>query len=327
MLSIDHVTSRSEWDALVLDLEGNPLQLWGWGEVKAKHGWRAVRLRVRDGERVVGCAQVLVRPLPGVFGALSHVPRGPVVRTGESRGPVCDAVAEHCRREIKGVGITFEPDWPADDDDTITGGVPSPNPIFMASTLVLDLAQDDDTLLARMAKKTRYEVRKSQRREWDITEVRTPEDLDAVLALYRETSERAGFGIHADAYYRDVHAELGDRSVLLLARDEGTPVAFLWIAASDRTGIDLYGGSNDAGRKLLANYALKWRAIHTLRDRGVTRYDLNGLLGEDVSHFKRGFSDHTDELVGSVDVPFSVWYTAWHRALPAAKAVLRRVRR
>src|SRR5690606_26569504 len=255
------------WDALVLDLEGNPLQLWGWGEVKAKHGWRAVRLRVRDGERVVGCAQVLVRPLPGVFGALSHVPRGPVVRTRESRGPVCDAVAEHCRREIKGVGITFEPDWPADDDDTITGGVPSPNPIFMASTLVLDLAQDDDTLLARMAKKTPHEVRKSQRREGDITDVRTAEDLDAGPAPYRETSERAGFGIHADAYYRDVHAELGDRSVLLLARDEGTPVAFLWIAASDRTGIDLYGGSNDAGRKLLANYALKWRAIHTLRDR------------------------------------------------------------
>lgn len=327
MLQINSVSDRAEWDHIVTEAEGNPLQLWGWGEVKAKHGWRAVRLSVSDGDRVVGGAQVLVRPLPGMFRALSHVPRGPFVRDGADQGAVSDAIAEHCRREVKGVGITFEPDWPAEAAVAITGGVPSPNPIFMASTLVLDLSQDDEMLLARMAKKTRYEVRRSQRREWDVTEVRTPGDLDAVLALYRETSERAGFGIHTDAYYRDVHAELGDRSVLLLARAEGQPVAFLWIVASDDTAIDLYGGSNDAGRKLLANYALKWHAIRALRERGVTRYDLNGLLGDDVSHFKRGFSDHTDELAGSIDVPFSVWYSAWHRALPAAKAVVRRVRR
>ncbi|SDD05312.1 Acetyltransferase (GNAT) domain-containing protein [Sanguibacter gelidistatuariae] len=332
MLSIGVCTDLAAWDEQVVAFGGNPLQLAGWGELKAAHGWRALRLEVRDdaaGTPVVALAQVLVRPLPGMFRALCHVPRGPVMAPGTSiadRSAVCDAIAVYARAQVGGVGITFEPDWPAADPLTITGAVPSPNPIFMAETLILDLALDDDTLLAQMAKKTRYEVRKSQRSEWDITPVTTEADLADVLTLYRTTSERAGFGIHSDGYYRDVHTLLGQHSLLLLARMDGEPVAFLWIVESGTTGIDLYGGSNDAGRKALANYALKWSAIKYLRERGVTRYDLNGLLGDDVSAFKRGFANHTDTLVGSIDVPFSMWYSAWNKALPAAKKVVRRLR-
>ena len=330
MLSIDVCHDPAEWDVQLIAVGGNPLQLAGWGDLKAAHGWRVERLVVREGATTVALAQVLVRPLPGVFRALCHVPRGPAMAPATSiadRSAVCDAIAAHCRAEVGGIGITFEPDWPAEDNLSLAGGRPSPNPIFMADTLFLDLAKDNDALLADMAKKTRYEVRKSQRTEWDITPVTTEADLADVLELYRTTSERAGFGIHADDYYRDVHEKLGEHSLLLLARIDGEAVAFLWIIESGTTGIDLYGGSNDAGRKALANYALKWSAIQILRERGVHRYDLNGLLGDDVSSFKRGFAGHTDQLVPSIDVPFSFWYSTWNKALPSVKKLVRTVRR
>jgi len=32
------------WDDYVLEQEGHPLQLWGWGQVKAAHGWSTERL-------------------------------------------------------------------------------------------------------------------------------------------------------------------------------------------------------------------------------------------------------------------------------------------
>ncbi len=60
---------------------------------------------------------------------------------------------------------------------------------------------------------------------------------------------------------------------------------------------------------------------------GLSRYDMNGLLNDGISDFKRSFAQHTDTLVGSIDVPFSFWYSTWNRALPTAKKVLRSVSR
>ena len=37
-------------------------------------------------------------------------------------------------------------------------------------------------------------------------------------------------------------------------------------------------------------------------------------------------AQHDDELVHSVDVPFSMWYSAWNKGLPTAKKVVRKLR-
>ena len=60
MITGKNCTDAALWDEVVHDLEGHPLQLWGWGELKAAHGWSAHRIRFTDAEdRVVGAAQVL----------------------------------------------------------------------------------------------------------------------------------------------------------------------------------------------------------------------------------------------------------------------------
>ena len=105
------------------------------------------------------------------------------------------------------------------------------------------------------------------------------------------------------------------------------PVAFLWLAASDRTAFELYGGATDAGQELHANFGLKWALIREMRSRGVAEYDMNGLLNDGISQFKRSFADHEDVLVGPLDVPFSVTYPLWVRGVPLAKRALRAVRR
>src|SRR5680860_1141027 len=62
----------------VLDNKGHPLQLWGWGQLKASHGWSVDRVLGYEGDEVVAGAQVLTRKLPIPFKAISYVPRGPV---------------------------------------------------------------------------------------------------------------------------------------------------------------------------------------------------------------------------------------------------------
>lgn len=53
---------------------------------------------------------------------------------------------------------------------------------------------------------------------------------------------------------------------------------------------------------------------------------MNGLLNDGISDFKRSFAKHENTLHPSIDVPFSSLYTAWNKALPTAKKVLRKIR-
>jgi len=338
-LAVDVVTEPSTWDHEVLALGGHPLQLWGWGEVKAAGSWRAHRLRVTEDGTTVGLAQLLVRPLPAQFRALSYVPRGPVVahHDGETaqavfgvgdtatRNAVTNTVVEWARENVGGVGITIEPDWPAGTQLDLAGRRWAPNHILIPSTLILDLTQQPDELQAAMSRTTRSDVRKGGRGV-EVRRVVTEDEVRAVLAVYKETADRAGFALHADQYYLDIHNKLGEHSVLVAAFADGVPCAFVWCVSSASTSFELYGGINDVGRKARANAPVKWHAIELARQAGLVRYDMNGLLNDGISDFKKSFAQHTDELVGSIDVPFSRWYNTWNTALPTAKKVVRKLR-
>ena len=84
-------------------------------------------------------------------------------------------------------------------------------------------------------------------------------------------------------------AELGEHSPVFAAFARSAPdgphdrpVAFVWFAASARTSFELYGGMDDEGQRLRANYGLKWHAITAMRERGVVRYDVDGLLNDGI---------------------------------------------
>jgi len=343
-VQVVEVTDREEWDAEVNALGGHPMQLWGWGEVKATGPWAARRLRVTDDDGgVLGLAQVLVRKLPIPFKSLCHVPRGPVIAPvgdpradgwgagpgvgeTETRQQVTEAIVAWCRRSVGGVGITLEPDWAAGTSLKLAGERPSPNPILYPHTLILDVSQPEDKLLAAMRKSTRYEIRKAARSGLDIRRVTNEADVKAVLELYHQSAEQAGFGLHHDGYYLAINRELGEASHLFAAYDEnGKPCSFVWAIASTTTAFLLYGGVNDAGRRLQATAPVYWASISDAGRLGVLRYDLNGLLNEGISKFKRSFANHEDELIGSIDVPFSALDVVWNRGLPVAKRVLRKL--
>lgn len=318
-------TEAAVWDEIVHDLDGHPLQLWGWGELKAHHNWTAHRVIFTDENGgVAGAAQILSRTLPGPFRRMNYVPRGPVWRAGEERG-VLEALVSYVKQHLPGVVLTVEPD---DDEVPFTSGWRhSKNTILIPKTLILDLNKGEPELQAAMAKKTRQYIRKSAGEGLVIRRVKKPENIAPLLALYHETASRAHFAIHDDGYYYDLQELLGESSVIFAAYDHDEPVAFVWLAVSMKTAFELYGGVNERGQHLRANYALKWHAITKCKEWGIDRYDMNGLLNDGISTFKRGFADHEDMLIGTYDYPLSSLYTAWTKGLPAAKKVMRRVKK
>lgn len=324
MITGKRCDDRALWDEIVHTLDGHPLQLWGWGELKAAHGWAAHRVLFTDEEeRVVGVAQVLTKRLPGPFKRLNYVPRGPVWHEG-SEAEVLEALAKYVRRYLPGTVLTVEP------DDTkipaVHGWRESSNAILIPRTLILDLQKSEQELQDAMAKKTRQYIRKSGREDLRIKRVKLPEEIAKCLTIYKQTAKRAGFGLHDDLYYQDVHANMGDSSVIFAAYQGEKPVAFLWLAISQKTAFELYGGMDDTGQELRANYMLKWHAITKCKEWGIDRYDMNGLLNDGVSTFKQGFASHENMLAGSYDYPLSRLYPVWTKALPRVKVVLRKIK-
>lgn len=323
MITAAECLIEDEWNDTILDLGGHPLQMWGWGTVKSKHNWSVARVVFKDDETVVGAAQILSRALPWPFLRLNYAPRGPVYSQG-NKEPVYDALAIYARKHLPGVVVSVEPD--SVDGPEGSNWRLSQNTILISRTLILDLNKSEDELMSAMAKKTRQYIRKSSREGVVIRQVTTKAEIDECLGIYRQTAVRAHFALHDDQYYYDIQEKLNDSSVIFAAYEGEAIAAFVWLAVSGSTAFELYGGMNDRGQELRANYALKWHAIATCKRWGIARYDLNGLLNDGVSTFKMGFASHEDTLAGTFDYPLSPLYTVWTVLLPKVKSVMRRLK-
>jgi lipid II:glycine glycyltransferase (peptidoglycan interpeptide bridge formation enzyme) len=320
---VQNCEDQEQWDEEILTRGGHPLQLWGWGEVKAAHNWEVERVFIVENEAITGAAQLLIRTLPWPFKSLVYIPRGPVCLP-EAREEVLETLSRYVAHAFNAVCLTIEPDW--EGDITVDGWSKSTNTILIPRTLILDLTKTEDELLVDMTKKTRQYIRKSGSEPIEVRQVKSREELDECLDIYKQTAKRAGFALHGDDYYYDIFSKLRDHSPVFAAFSEGKPIAFLWLAISETTAFELYGGMNDTGQQLRANYALKWHAIRTVKKWGIERYDFNGLLNDGISTFKQGFASHETMLAGTYDKPLSSLYTLWSKGLPAMKKIVRKLK-
>jgi lipid II:glycine glycyltransferase (peptidoglycan interpeptide bridge formation enzyme) len=314
------IHDREEWDQLVdASPWGHPLQLWGWGEGKRESGWSPRRL-----SGSAGAAQVLVWPIPKLGKKVAYVPRGPVAEPGSVHAT---NLLAHVIEWAKGEGALYvrvEPAWRQGRFGK--GWRRSRHQIQMNETYLLDLRRSEVELLAPMSHKHRQYIRKAERDGVSVRRV-TDHDIGPMYAIYIETAKRAGFGIHPAEYYSRLHAELGEHSFLYYAVHSGRPVAFLWLAGAAKTAYELYGGVNEAGAEVRANYYLKWRAIADMKASGYEIYDFNGRVTEGVARFKEGFGPEEVDWVGTWDYPLNqVVYHAWEMLWPVAKPVGRWIR-
>jgi peptidoglycan pentaglycine glycine transferase (the first glycine) len=300
-------SEQTSWDALVAAVpEGHLLQSWAWGELKSRFGWRVQRLAVEG-----ACAQVLFRRLPAGLGSIAYVPKGPLLDWSD------DAAADRLLETIRSLSLAqraiclkIEPNVPAEADGTerspaladrlaALGFRPSAQAVQPRRTLLIDLDDEPEALLARMKQKTRYNVRLASRRG---VEVRAggEEDLPAFYRLMQRTAERDRFGIHSQDYYESAHRLLVEPGMgrLLLAEHDGTLLAALVVMAFAGEACYMYGASADEGRNLMPTYLLQWEAMLWAREVGCDTYDLWGVPDEQEKVLEDEFTKRSDGLWG-----------------------------
>lgn len=315
MASYREITDAAAWDQIVNDNGGHPMQAWGWGTLKEKTGpWTARRIVVeRDGE-LFGACQVLVRKLPWPFGHIAYAPRGPIAAPGADLAAVADDVAAWCAQEASAVSLKIDPAVTADELALSSAWKPSEQ-IFIPNTATIDLTPSEDQIMAALpSKKARQYIRKAGRSGVEVR-LATREDLPGIMELYHNTAEQDDFFIHEDEYYYKAFDAMADVNQLFVAEVEGRLLAFLWNITMPAAAFELWGGVNDEGKRLRANYLLKWHAMCEAKKAGAKLYDLNGLFNDGISKFKMLFVNEPTMWIGTFDKPLSPLFTVWERAL------------
>jgi len=149
--------------------KGHILQSYEWGEIKAKTGWKPLRLLIEENGKPIAAISVLKRIIPGLKKAIFYAPRGPVFDIENKE--VFDFLlieVEKLAKEHNAIFLKIDPDIPADNNEfkklLLAKGFRSaekgdgfegiqPKYVFR-----LDISPDEEILLANMHNKTRYNI-------------------------------------------------------------------------------------------------------------------------------------------------------------------------
>lgn len=319
------IDNAGEWDeALGAIGYAHVLQSWAWGEIKARHGWKATRLLFCERDAPVAAAQALRRPLPRTPFGVMYVPKGPALDFGNAElfGRVLNEL-ESMARQQGAIFVKVDPDLrvnqPAVSLLSGRGWQVSEEQIQFHNTVTLDLARREDEILAGMKPKWRYNIRLAEKKGVKIVSGSaglrggrgSERDLNVFYEMYAETSARDGFLIRPFAYYRDVWDTMlrAGRAKLFLARVGSEPAAGLILFWFGKRAWYFYGASRNTHRELMPNHLLQWEAMRWAIQQGCTEYDFWGapdvleasapMYG--VYKFKMGFGGEFVERIPAHD--------------------------
>lgn len=291
----------TQWREFLTDQpQAHLLQTAAWGELKSHFGWDVVRIE-REHREKQGGVQILFRRLPLGF-SFAYIPKGPVGDADLQQDPGFWEQIDFLCRERRAVFLKFEPDSSFDDQrgehqSPPEGFQTSPQSIQPARTIVVDLRGDEETILARMKQKTRYNIRLAGKKG---VVVRPTENVELFYQLMETTGERDEFGIHTIGYYRRAYELFHPNGSceLFLAEFDGTPLAALMVFWYGSRAWYLYGASTSHHREKMPSYLLQWEAMKWAREKGCTHYDLWGIPDYDQEQLEAEFMDRSEGLWG-----------------------------
>ena len=280
-------------------LESHPnahlLQMGEWGELKRDFGWKPVRIIL---DRETG-AQILFRRLPLGL-TLGYMPK-------PAFSDKLLAVSDQFWKEVDStckknhaIFLKIEPDsWSEEFNFQLSTCKPSQHNIQPPRTIIIDIKDNEETILAHMKPKCRYNIRLAEKK--GVT-VHAWNDISAFHEMMTVTGGRDNFGVHSKEYYQRAYELFHPKGTceLLVAEYEGKSLASLMVFANafGKRAWYVYGASNDQERNRMPTYLLQWEAIRWAKAHGCEEYDLWGVPDESEETLEANFESRHDGLWG-----------------------------
>lgn len=300
-IRVSYLTEDPDWDAFLLEAAGgHSVQTSLWAQVKAELGWHAVRIIVTRSERIVAGAQLLIHSVP-LVGAIGYVPKGPVIAYDD---PILtNLVVAKLHEVAKAHRVQYLAVQPPCDIETLTqplqrwGFQPSPYELAPTATVLIDLTQDLDAIMARMKRGVRYNIRHGLR-ERIVFREGTESDLPSFYSLFVATSQRQGFPAYPERYYHKMWSALQPRGwirLFLVECQDEVVSAQLAISFGDTVIRKLSAWAGSYGN-YKPNEVLEWGVIRWAKSHGYRCYDFEGINRNLAKRLLRGEPVSDDQL-------------------------------
>lgn len=181
---------------------------------------------------------------------------------------------------------------------------PAPMYLSVEYAGVLDLTKSEDEILKGMRQRLRRALRKAEKNGITVETSTDPADIQNFYEIQLQTAKRHDFVSFSEDFLEKQFAAFAPNgeAVLYIAKYQGEVLAENFMIFYGNEASYHYGVSSELGTKLSGAPLLHLQAMRDARERGIGRYNLWGIVGEDetwhrfygVSQFKRGFG--VDEL-------------------------------
>lgn len=302
-MNIVDAESKQQWDGYVAKLEeANFLQSWDFYEFHKARGKKVVRKLVMEDDKIIGAwAGVVETAKRGTYMAIAG---GPLIDWGNKK--LIKAVFDDIRAEGLKAGCVFvrvRPQLELSEKSLKImkshGLVKAPMYLSVEYAGILNLKKSEEEILAGASQGFRRKLRKALKNDIEIEVSDSDEAINDFCKLEKLHAERQKYvAFSADFLKKQFEAfRAGGEVLIYTAKKDGEILAQNFIIFYGPEASYHYGVSSELGTKYSAAPLLHLKAMAEARNRGLTRYNLWGIVEKDetehrfygVSEFKRSF--------------------------------------
>lgn len=309
-----NILNRSDFGRFVSDFffhsnnnfgENSFLQSSSWGDIQERYKRKCFYLSFKKSGVFLGFSLIIEIPINNFF-KYWYIPRGPVFKEDVSDKDEIEIFSKLSDFAKKNniVFIRFESNSVA---LTKEKNAKKTNDVQPSKTCFIDIRQSRVDLLKGMKSKTRYNISLAKKKGVKIISTSNHRvAFDNFIKLMKETSERDGFYIHAENYYKNLISYNNHFIRVFEAHYNGQVIASGIFSFYRRQVSYLHGASSNQFRNVMAPYLLHFETMISAKKEGYKFYDLYGVNDSKwpgVSRFKRGFGGEQFDYQGTFDWP------------------------
>lgn len=298
-------SSVSEWDKMLGEIGGHPLQSALWGEAKrAVYGIEDTRYAIYENEKLMALIRVEKKGFRSWI-KLGWIPHGPVVESDEQWQKIEKNFFAHLKKTKHALCVWLP--WKSVDLNQNNSHKK------MRKTVWVDLQVGKEALWMGLDKQWRYGVRSAERSGLKIETAHSDQSVADFYRLCIALSNKKTFDFqHSEAFLRYLlnhSSESGVEAKLFLAKSGDAVAAGAFVLRVGKHCHYMWGAMDRQYSKLRPGEFVQWAVMEWACEKKCTLYDLEGIDEENnpgVSAFKKKMGGVVITLPGFETKPFNI---------------------
>jgi hypothetical protein len=291
-VEVDSV-DRENWHNILDNFnDANIYQTWDYNEVRSGKN-NISQLILKKNSAIIAATQVRIFKLPIINIGIAYVFWGPLWQPDGIKPEAeffCQTIRALRNEYVfrRGLALRIFPVLFSNEDEHYLSvlkeeGFSLHEKGKRSRTLLINLTPSLDDLRKGLEQKWRNCLNRAVKNRLEIIEGHDDKLFEEFTTIYKEMLDRKQFAESNDINeFRTIQKMLPEhlKMKILLCKFEGEIVTGAIFSAIGKTGVYIFGATNDHGMKSNGSYLIQWKFIEWLKENNYIHFDLNGINPE-----------------------------------------------